>query len=151
MDTLRWVRGEAEDPQASVNRVRQLLTTLQEQPAQLARWHRWWRRFVQTVDITPLLADFGFAPRTAFMSELGHRLRRKLLPGTPETSDITDLFGLLLSSRFDVRWLQALDSRILQDIHSVLLSPPAPAGTPAAPAPGRGEAAAPSHWQAALL
>lgn len=151
MDALRWVRGEAEDPQASVNRVRQLLTTLQEQPAQLARWHRWWRRFVQTVDITPLLADFGFAPRTAFMSELGHRLRRKLLPGTPETNDITDLFGLLLSSRFDVRWLQALDSRTLQDIHSVLLSPPKPAGTPAAPAPGRGEAAAPSHWQAALL
>lgn len=151
MDALRWVRGEAEDPQASVDRVRQLLTTLQEQPAQLARWHRWWKRFVQTVDITPLLADFGFAPRTAFMSELGHRLRRKLLPGTPETSDITELFGLLLSSRFDVRWLQALDSRTLQDIRRVLLSPPAPAGTPPAPVPARGEAAAPSHWQAALL
>jgi site-specific recombinase len=150
MDALRWVRGEAEDPQASVGRVRQLLVAMQEQPSQLARWHRWWRRFVQTVDITPLLADFGFAPRTAFMSELGHRLRRKLLPGTPETSDITDLFGLLLSSRFDVRWLQALDSRTLQDIHSVLLSPPE-ASTRPAPVPGRPETPAPSHWQAALL
>ncbi|MDO8903208.1 site-specific recombinase [Hydrogenophaga sp.] len=150
MDALRWVRGEAEDPQACVGRVRQLLVALQEQPAQLARWHRWWRRFVQTVDITPLLADFGFAPRTAFLSELGHRLRRKLLPGTPETSDITDLFGLLLTSRFDVRWLQALDSRTLQDIRSLLLSPPEP-GAPVSPHPERTEAAAPTHWQVALL
>ncbi|HEX5737446.1 MAG TPA: hypothetical protein VFY22_02955, partial [Hydrogenophaga sp.] len=68
----------------------------------------------------------------------------------PETSDITDLFGLLLSSRFDVRWLQALDSRTLQDIRSVLLTPPEP-GTEPAPALGRAEAATPSHWQAALL
>ena len=48
------------------------------------------------VDIAPMLADFGFAPRTAFLSELGHRLRRKVLPGTPETTDLAELFGLLL-------------------------------------------------------
>src|SRR5690606_29975421 len=63
----------------------------------------------------------------------------------------TDLFGLLFSSRFDVRWLQALDSRSLQDIHRVLLSPPAPAGTPPAPVPERGDATTPSHWTAELL
>jgi site-specific recombinase len=152
MDALRWVRGEAEDPQASVGRVRQLLATLQEDPALLARWHRWWACFLQTVDLTPLLADFGFAPRTAFLSELGHRLRRKLLPGTPETNDITDLFDLLLSSRFDVRWLQALDSRTLSDIRTVLLvAPQENADAQAGPATGGGSLAAPSHWQAALL
>ncbi len=142
MDALRWVRGEAEDPQASVDRVRQLLAALRDDPERLARWQRWWQRFVQTVDITPLLADFGFAPRTAFLSELGHRLRRKLLPGTPETSDITDLFGLLFASRFDVRWLQALDSRTLQEIRAVLL--PAPAAEHA-------DTAVPTHWQTSLL
>jgi site-specific recombinase len=141
MDALRWVRGEGEDPQASVGRVRQLLATVREDPAWLARWHRWWARFLQTVDLTPLLADFGFAPRTAFLSELGHRLRRKLLPGTPETNDITDLFGLLLPGRFDVRWLQALDTRTLEDIRLLLLS-----DAPTAPDPQ-----APSHWQATLL
>ena len=141
MDALRWVRGEAEDPQASVGRVRQLLATVREDPAWLNRWHRWWARFLQTVDLTPLLADFGFAPRTAFLSELGHRLRRKLLPGTPETSDITDLFGLLLPSRFDVRWLQALDTRTLEELRQVLLS-----DTPATPDPQ-----VPTHWQATLL
>ena len=63
--------------------------------------------------LTPLLADFGFAPRTAFLSEFGHRLRRKLLPGTPETTDLTELFGLLLPTRFDARWIQALDTDTL--------------------------------------
>lgn len=157
MDALRWVRGEALDPQASVGRVKQALALLQQDPALLARWHRWWQTFLHTVDLTPLLADFGFAPRTAFLSELGQRLRQKMLPATPETSDITDLFGLLFSNRFDVRWLQALDSRTLGDIRSVLLTLPAPeaeAPPPDAPAPnaptGR-TAAVISHWQAALL
>ena len=55
-----------------------LVAALQADPDALARWRRWLRCFVQTVDITPLLADHGFAPRTAFLSEFGHRLRRKL-------------------------------------------------------------------------
>ncbi|MFN3494567.1 MAG: site-specific recombinase [Hydrogenophaga sp.] len=158
MSALRWVRGEAQDPQASVGRVKQALSQLQQDPALLARWHRWWQTFLQTVDLSPLLADFGFAPRTAFLSELGHRIRHKLLPATPETSDITDLFGLLFSSRFDVRWLQALDSRTLAEIRSVLLTLPEPPGPEAAaenptptPAPRSGSAAPATHWQAALL
>ena len=154
MDALRWVRGEAEDPQASVGRVKQALSQLQQDPALLARWQRWWQTFLHTVDLTPLLADFGFAPRTAFLSELGQRLRHKLLPATPETSDITDLFGLLFSSRFDVLWLQALDSRTLADIRSVLLTlPTAEAGEAAADErnPQARTAAPATHWQAALL
>ncbi|TNF59658.1 MAG: recombinase [Burkholderiales bacterium] len=147
IEVLRWIRGEAVDPQASVGHVRQLLETVQEDAAWLARWRRWWERFVQAVDVTPLLADHGFAPRTAFLSELGHRLRRKLLPGTPETNDMSDLFGLLLPSRFDVRWLQALDTRTLQKLHQVLLAPPA--GT-AQPTEGV-RVPPPTPWQNALL
>ena len=41
----------------------------------------WWQTFTGTVDASTLLADFGFASRTAFLSELGERLRHKLLPG----------------------------------------------------------------------
>ena len=143
MDLLRWVRGDASDPQASVARVRLLLDAAQVRPEWRARWHRWWALFVQTVDLTPLLADFGFAPRTAFLSEFGHRLRRKFLPGTPETTDLTEFFGLLLPSRFDTRWVQALDTDTLQRLHALLLAPPDqdtedPADTP-------------NRWQSALL
>jgi site-specific recombinase len=147
IELLRWIRGDGTDPQASVGHIRQILETVQDDAAWLARWHRWWNRFVQTVDVTPLLADHGFAPRTAFLSELGHRLRRKLLPGTPETHDMSDLFGLLLPSRFDVRWLQALDSRTLQKIRQLLL----PVAEPATPEAASGRTTMATNWQTSLL
>ena len=143
MDLLRWVRGDASDPQACVARVRLLLDAAQARPEWRARWQRWWALFVQAVDLTPLLADFGFAPRTAFLSEFGHRLRRKLLPGTPETTDLTELFGLLLPTRFDARWIQALDTDTLQRLRSLLLAPPDPLDDD--------NASDPNHWQSALL
>ena len=145
MDLLRWVRGDARDPQASVARVRQLLDAAQANPEWRARWQRWWALFVQTVDLTPLLADFGFAPRNAFLSEFGHRLRRKLLPGTPETTDLTEFFGLLLPSRFDARWVQALDTDTLQRLHALLLAEPGTNTNTSDPADTS------NRWQSALL
>lgn len=135
---LDWVRGEASDPQLSVLRVHQLLDAVADRPDWLARWRRWWALFVQTVDVTPLLADFGFAPRTAFLSEFGHRLRRKLLPATPETTDLGELFALLLPTRYDARWIQALDSETLQRLHALLLAPP-------------GDEEPSGRWQGALM
>ncbi|QHE88272.1 site-specific recombinase [Hydrogenophaga sp. BPS33] len=123
INALRWVRGDEKDVQASVQRVRAFADAVQATPEAQARWRRWWQAFIGTVDITPLLADHGFAPRTAFLSEFGNRLRKKVLPGTPETTDMAELFDLLLSSRFDVRWLKALDSETLQRLRSSLLDP----------------------------
>ena len=113
-DALAWVLGDAIDVAAALSRVRLFVGALEADPALRERWHAWLRAFVAGVDITPLLADFGFAPRTAFLSELGHRLRRKLLPGTPETRDLAELFSLLLPSPFDVRWIKALDTATLE-------------------------------------
>ncbi|WP_332741245.1 site-specific recombinase [Hydrogenophaga sp.] len=121
IDAMRWVRGDEKDVQASVARVREFLDSVQAQPELQLRWRRWWQRFVETVDITPLLADHGFAPRTAFLSEFGNRLRKKVLPNTPETTDLAELFGLLLPTRFDVRWLKALDSATLLRLRNLLI------------------------------
>ena len=143
MSLLAWVRGDGADLQASVSRVRLLLDAAQARPEWREQWQRWWQAFVQTVDFSTLLADYGFAPRTAFLSEFGHRLRRKLLPDTPETTDLSELFGLLLPTRFDARWIQALDTQTLHRLQALLLD--APAGT-------ADEAAdAPSRWQEPLL
>lgn len=114
MDALAWVRGDSCDVQAAVARLRNFIDALEHDEALHQRWHGWLRAFVDAVDITPLLADFGFGPRSAFMSELAHRLRRKLLPGTPETTDLADLFALLLTQRADVHWIKALDTHTLQ-------------------------------------
>mgnify|MGYP006144971689 FL=1 len=121
MDTLRWVRGDAADVIGAVARMRALLDALAADPALRQRWRDWWNTFHETVDITPLLADHGFAPRTAFLSEFGHRMRRKLLPGTPETTDLAELFNLLLPTAFDVQWIKALDTATLQRMQATLL------------------------------
>ncbi len=77
-------------------------------------------RLLEEVDVTTLLGDFGFAPRTAFMSELAERLRRKMLPGTPETNDASELFPLVAPTRFDAQWLGALEeSQVDQLVHTV--------------------------------
>jgi hypothetical protein len=84
----------------------------------------WWAAFIRDVDLTTLLADYGFAPRTAFLSELTDRLRRKLLPGTPETTDASELFRMVLPGDFDARWIALLDDTALARIGAVLADAP---------------------------
>jgi site-specific recombinase len=89
---FEWIRGDQTSVPAAVARVQAFMDAVERQPELQARLQAWWQTLIQTVDITTLLADFGFAPRTAFVSELAERLRRKLLPGTPETVDASELF-----------------------------------------------------------
>ena len=109
IDLLLWIRGDSRSAPAAVARLQQFMDAVEAQPAVHSRLRAWWRTLLHTVDVTPLLADFGFAPRTAFISELTERIRRKLLPGTPETTDASELFSLLTPSRFDAQWLTLLD------------------------------------------
>ncbi len=115
-----WVRGSEASVEASVNRVHLFLDAVQARPETQARLQAWWKKLVQTVDITTLLADFGFAPRTAFASELAERLRRKMLPGTPETIDASELFLLALPQEFDAKWIAALEPATLARLADVL-------------------------------
>lgn len=115
-----WIRGKESSTQASVQRVHLFLDAIQANPDAQARLQAWWKKLVQTVDLTTLLADFGFAPRTAFTSELAERLRRKLLPGTPETIDASELFLLALPEASDARWIAALDAPTLSRLADVL-------------------------------
>lgn len=133
---IDWVRAARPSTDAAVERVRLLLDALESDPDAAARLQLWWQHCIHTVDITTLLADFGFAPRTAFFSEVTERLRYKLLPHTPETIDASELFVLALHDDFDVRWLQALDEPLLLRLTTLLQ----PEGTPGA-----------NFWQHALL
>jgi site-specific recombinase len=119
---LTWVRGDARHPDASVQRVQQLLDAMEHDTTWPARWHSWWQQFTQEVSLTPLLADHGFAPRTSFLSEFSHRLGRKLMPRTPDTTDIGELFDLLFPHPADAHWLRALDPTTLERMHRLLFS-----------------------------
>ncbi len=120
---LDWLRGDGASPQASAQRVRTLLDALEKSPPIRHRFVAWWTLLAGTVDITTLLADFGFAPRTAFLSELGQRIRRKLLPMTPETTDAAELFELALDKDTDAAWLTALDDGTLRRLGALLYLP----------------------------
>ena len=121
---FEWIRGDASSVNASVSRLQTFIVAVEASPEIEARLKAWWHTLVQTVDITTLLADFGFAPRTAFISELGERMRRKLLPGTPETVDASELFPLVAPSRFDAQWMSALEEPQLTQIVNLLSAEP---------------------------
>ena len=115
-----WIRGDARSTEAAMGRVRLLLDTLDADAHARQRLQAWWGQLVDAVDITALLADFGFAPRTAFFSEFSARLRTKLLPRSPETIDASELFELALPSSFDAQWLAQLDEATLQRLVALL-------------------------------
>ncbi|MBT9475818.1 site-specific recombinase [Polaromonas sp.] len=119
-----WIRGDQTSPESALVRVQVFMDAVQAQPALQARLQAWWQQLLQTVDITTLLADFGFAPRTAFVSELAERLRRKLLPSTPETVDASELLPLVAPTRFDAQWLAALDEPKISQLARLLSAQP---------------------------
>ena len=127
---LDWVRGNRDSVPAAVGRVQLFVDAVQARPDIQLRLQAWWSTLVDQVDITPLLADFGFAPRTALLSEMAERLRTKLLPGSPETIDASELFMLALPSAFDAQWLAALKEAQLNPLVALLAPPDAQAGAP---------------------
>lgn len=138
MRLLDWVRGDRDDAELAVGRVHALLSAAEQHPEWLKLWHQWWGEFLTEVDATPLLADLGFAPRSAFFSELVDRLRRRLIPATPETTDLRELFPLLFPHEFDSQWLRALDKPVLERLRRVLFG-------------GQGEGTAPNYALRTLL
>ena len=119
---MAWIRGNESTPEASVARLQTFMTAVQADANTRAGLQAYWSTLMQTVDVTTLLADLGFAPRTAFVSELAERLRRKLLPGTPETRDASELFLLAASRRFDAHWLLAISEQQVHQLCALLSS-----------------------------
>ena len=127
---FEWLRHAPLDnsPQATptpVLRLRHLLGVLDRHPEHRSRVAEQLGRFWSEVDSTALLADFGFAPRTGLWGELGRRLRRRVLPLTPATTDLGDLFALLLPDTDDAAWLNSIDAETLARVQALLAAAPA--------------------------
>ena len=119
---FEWLRGNDSLPEAGIARLQTFMDAVHAQAELQQRLQAWWQVLLKTVDVTTLLADFGFAPRTAFVSELTGRLRRKILPGTPETMDAAELFALVAPTRLDVQWLAAMPQTQLDQLVKLLSS-----------------------------
>ncbi len=108
---LGWVRRA--EPRYGI---RTLVSTLQQDPARRARVVSMLASIWRDGDVAALLADFGFSPRTSFLNELGERLRRRVLPLSPDTDDLGTLFNLLFDDPADAQWLADLDEPTLNAI-----------------------------------
>lgn len=122
---LEWLRHAPVDtpidPRATpraVLRLRHLLGVLDRHPEYQARVSQLLQRFWIEVDNAALLADFGFAPRNALWGELARRLRMRLLPLTPATTDLGELFALLLPHASDADWMLAIDDPTLARVRA---------------------------------
>ncbi len=116
---MEWLRrapleGEAErSTPTPVLRLKHLLNVLQRNEPQRAAVGAQLARIWREVDTVALFADFGFSPRMNFFGELGQRLQLRLLPITPETLDLGELFALLFPRDRDAQWLDAIDDDTL--------------------------------------
>jgi site-specific recombinase len=118
-----WIRGDAKSVSAAISRIQLLLDVVQARPQLQTHLRQWWHQLLLIVDASSLLADYGFAQRSAFVTELTERIRLKLLPATPETTDAAVLFSLVLSHSFDQLWLAELDEATLARIAELLETP----------------------------
>ena len=120
---LDWIRGTGQSPPLAAIRVSQLVEILEADPVIAGRARVFWQNFLATVDTTTLLADHGFASSSAFVGEMTVRVRLKLLPGTPETSDAGELFSLMFPHAADALWLAALEAPLTQRLADLLATP----------------------------
>ena len=136
---LEWLRHAPLEPTAAtrpcdqsatprpVLRLKHLLGVLDRHPEHQARVAALLRRFWREVDSVALLADFGFAPRMNLWGEFARRVRDRVLPLNPATTDLGELFALLFPKADDAQWLLALDAATLARLQAYV--EPAPGDT----------------------
>jgi len=82
-----------------VLRLRHLVDVLERHDEPRARVTALLAQFWRDVDVASLFADLGYGARMSLWSELRHRLAARVLPATPETRDLAELFVLLFPSQ----------------------------------------------------
>jgi site-specific recombinase len=145
--SARSTNGREETPRA-VLKLRFLLTVLEKNPTHRENVAALLARFWIEIDAAALLADFGFSHSAALFSEIGQRLRLRLLPGTPATTDLSALFNMLFSQRSDAAWLRAIDDATLTRLAILFDQTWAPV---TALAPPVGDDLPPLGWRAPFL
>ena len=98
-------------------RLRHLLNVLEKNPEYQQRVKRLFIDFWNDIESAGLFSDYGFGPRMALSSEIWDRLRLRVLPTTPDTGELAELFPLLFKPG-DLPWLSAIDDATLQRLAS---------------------------------
>jgi site-specific recombinase len=132
---FEWLRHAAvprdgeplpEEPRTpvAVLRLRHLLNVMDRHPAHRERVQGLMHAFWREIDAVALFADFGFGPRMSLRSELVRRVRERVLPRTPETTDMAELFPLVFEPGDSV-WIDGLDEVHRARLVELVAPPPA--------------------------
>ncbi len=115
IEVLDWVRqGEPVSGMQYISRY-----VLEHEPAR-TRVLALLSESIDDLYLSSLLADHGLATKADLFGELGERLRGRILPDSPDTRDLSTLFGLLFDVGTDHLWLADLDEATLARIGEVL-------------------------------
>ena len=125
---LEWLRHDHSRPDTvtpvGVLRLRHLLNVLERNPEHREPVAGILRRLVQETEVASLFADLGFSARRELWGDLAERLRLRLLPGTPDSTDLAELFALFFSSADDAEWLRAIDDETLSRLAALIRAEP---------------------------
>ena len=102
-----------------VLRLKLLLNALDQHAGHRERVRALLHAFWREIDLASLFGSVGLAPRTSLAAALRHRLALRLLPATPDTSDLAALFPLLFEDG-DIAWLGAIDDATLVRVVNLL-------------------------------
>ncbi len=116
-------------------RLRHLLNVLDKNPEYRSQVDALFAAFWRDIRIAGLFSDFGFGPRMALGSEIWERVRMRVLPTTPDTRELAELFPVLFRPE-DAHWLAAIDTATLQRL---------------AHSSWRGADAGPDPWRAEMM
>ena len=121
---LDWLRHgdnpRGDDVPLAVLRLRHLLVVLDDNPTQRAAVAGVLRRLVAETEVAALFADLGFSARRELWGALVDYLHQRLLPGTPDSADLAQLFTMFFNHADDAHWLRAIDAPTLRSFSELL-------------------------------
>jgi len=106
-DLLNWVRRDV-----PARRLRLLLQLLERQPEAHLRLALTLRSIVRDTESLDLFADTGLPQGAGFLSELLSRAAAGVLPDSPDTRDLADIFDRLFPRGTTADWLEKLDAEL---------------------------------------
>ncbi|MEY4753951.1 MAG: hypothetical protein RJA44_1626 [Pseudomonadota bacterium] len=124
---MEWLRHDHGRPDGAtpvgVLRLRHLLNVLERHPEYRRHVVALLTRLVRETEVAALFADLGFSVRRELWGELAERLRLRVLPGTPDSTDLAQLFNLFFTDAADAQWLRAIDDATLQRLAALFETP----------------------------
>ena len=110
-DLLAWVRRDV-----PATRLKLLLQLLERQPEARTRVAQTLRSIVRDTQALDLFADTGLPQGAAFAHELMSRVVSGVLPASPDTRDLADIFDRLFPRESVAGWLEQLEPELADRI-----------------------------------